>query len=122
MPGSLRSTSRASLLLAVVLAGRPGAIPDGAGAGRRAGCYPGDIASGKESAMAAPHSAASSLPPLTPADVRDLADSASFSKGQAYHRQGMISRTVRRGDTLVGMSYGSSGGPYQVRATLTATG
>jgi tetratricopeptide (TPR) repeat protein len=72
--------------------------------------------------MAAPHADPSPMPILTPAEIQKLADPGSFKRGQSYFRQGMIYRPVRRGDTLSASCHGSSGGPYEVRATLAASG
>ena len=72
--------------------------------------------------MATPQADISSLPNLTEDDVRKLTDPKSFSRGERYHRSGMIYHTVRRGDTLAASCHGSSGGPYDVRVTLAAPG
>ncbi len=61
----------------------------------------------------------SRLPVLTTADIQKLSDPASFSRGQGYRRGHMIERTIRRGSTLSALCSGSSGGPYEVRATLS---
>jgi uncharacterized Zn finger protein len=61
------------------------------------------------------------MPALSPADIQKLTDPSTFKRGQSYHRRGMIYRPIRRGNTLAASCHGSSGGPYEVRATLSAT-
>jgi hypothetical protein len=70
--------------------------------------------------MAAPRLADPAEPQLTAKHVQKLADPSSYSRGERYHNRGMIFRTIRRGDTLAASCRGSSGGPYEVRLTLSA--
>src|SRR3954449_6898218 len=70
--------------------------------------------------MAAPRLVDSAEPRLTAKHVQKLADPSSYSRGERYHKRGMIFRTARRGDTLAASCRGSSGGPYEVRLTLSA--
>lgn len=62
------------------------------------------------------------LPSLSPAEIQRLTDPASYKRGQSYHRRGMIYRPIRRGNVLSASCRGSSGGPYEVRATLASEG
>jgi hypothetical protein len=58
------------------------------------------------------------LAPLTEADIRAWADPGSYQRGVRYHRDGRIFDPVCRGATLRARCRGSSGGPYDVTATL----
>lgn len=60
--------------------------------------------------------------PLTEAAIRAHTDDTSYDRGAAYERGGYISDTTVRGPVLRAFCQGSSGGPYQVEATLQAAG
>lgn len=62
------------------------------------------------------------FPSLTHAEVKAMFDSGTFSRGESYVRRGMLSRSTRRGAVIAAVSAGSSGGPYDVRATLATSG
>lgn len=62
------------------------------------------------------------LPGLTHAEVKALVDSGTFARGESYVRRGMLSRYTRRGAVISAVSAGSSGWPYDVRATLATSG
>ena len=70
--------------------------------------------------MALPRPAEPASSQLTAKHVQKLADPSSYSRGERYHKRGMIFRPVRRGETLAASCRGSSGGPYEVRLTLSA--
>ncbi len=61
-------------------------------------------------------------PQLTEAAIRHLASPQSFSRGQAYFRDGAVLEIERRGDLLFAQVEGSSYKPYQVTVTLDAGG
>jgi uncharacterized Zn finger protein len=62
----------------------------------------------------------SELPSLAEADIRNLFDSGSFSRGRGYYLNGHIIDPNRRGDMLMARCVGSRPQPYHVEATLKA--
>jgi uncharacterized Zn finger protein len=56
---------------------------------------------------------------ITEETIRDYVDPASFARGLEYHRQDRIFQArVEGGRRLTAQCEGSSGGPYQVAATV----
>ena len=55
---------------------------------------------------------------ITQADIERWVGSASFQKGQAYFRQGMIFKAHVKGQTVKARCHGSQAAFYQVQATL----
>jgi uncharacterized Zn finger protein len=62
------------------------------------------------------------LPRLTEAQVRKLASTQSFERGNSYYRSGAILEPVRQGMTLRAQCEGSEDEPYEVSATLAQHG
>ena len=62
------------------------------------------------------------LPKLTEAQVKSLASSQSFQRGQSYYRNGSITEPLRQGLELRAACEGSDDDPYEVTATLDKKG
>lgn len=60
--------------------------------------------------------------PLSDADIKELTDSGSFSRGRSYFRRGAIVDPVLTGDTIAAGCWGSYVRPYRVSATLAPRG
>lgn len=63
-----------------------------------------------------------SKPSLTEATIRNLTTAQSFSRGQAYLRDGAVLEIEQRGDLLLAEVEGSEYEPYQVRVRLDGGG
>jgi uncharacterized Zn finger protein len=61
-------------------------------------------------------------PVITIADIEDWVGPASFSKGEAYHRQNAIFEPRRQGMTLTARCRGSSAPSYRVQVVMDANG
>jgi uncharacterized Zn finger protein len=62
------------------------------------------------------------LPRISEAQIRKLASSQSFERGEHYYENHMVSETVRQGMQLRGECEGSSYEPYEINVTLDAKG
>ena len=62
------------------------------------------------------------LPKLTKNDVRRLATSQSFERGEDYYYSEAVFDAQRRGDTLTARVEGSQYEPYRVTVTLDQAG
>ncbi len=58
------------------------------------------------------------LPRLSEADIRQLSNEQSFSRGKNYYRSGALFELIRRGNEIRAYCEGSSYEPYRVSATL----
>lgn len=59
---------------------------------------------------------------FTESTIRQYSESGSFARGREYYKQGAVDAVVRRGDTIQAEVEGSEYEPYDVSATLLATG
>ncbi len=59
---------------------------------------------------------------VTLAEIRARANTNSFTRGEQYFRQNVISNTTRRGNVIEGDCAGSRSRPYHVQITLDKTG
>jgi uncharacterized Zn finger protein len=62
------------------------------------------------------------MPTFTESDIRAGANARSFSRGEAYYRDGAVDELTRRGDTITAAVQGSDYEPYEVVVNLHPDG
>ena len=62
------------------------------------------------------------IPTITEADIKQLSNEQSFSRGKSYYRGGAVLEPVRQGHELRAYCEGSSYQPYRVSVTLDSNG